>query len=147
MKKAKRELEISIPAAAVVEVPVEVVGEKDSMNTPLPVPVPAPVNFYSIVVTVEYEIPAELLNYGPVSIYRNRPGTSTRFIQLTCISDEAGRRLMPCLDESGERISNWDLEYSVIAGGWQDCFDRIHVVSSGVLCQQVSVHCGYFSIF
>ena len=44
---------------------------------------------------------------------------------------------MPCLDFPGERLANWDLEYSVKSGEWQDVFDRIHLVSSGVLCRQV----------
>jgi hypothetical protein len=80
------------------------------------------------------------LNYGSISIYKARPNPKNqiRYIQLIGSSFEGmARYLMPCADLPGERLANWDLEYSVKSGEWQDVFDRIHLVSSGVLCRQV----------
>ncbi len=91
----------------------------------------------SFALSIAYSFPAELLNYGALSVYQSRPGSSSHYIQLlgTAVNGH-GRFLMPCLDGACERVPNWDLEYSVFAGSWQNCFDRLHVVSAGVLCRQ-----------
>jgi hypothetical protein len=87
--------------------------------------------------SIAYSFPTELLNYGALSVYQSRAGSDSRYIQLLGIAVNGhGRFLMPCLDGAAERVANWDLEFSVFAGTWQDCFDRLHVVSSGVLCRQ-----------
>lgn len=91
----------------------------------------------SFTLSIAYTFPSELLNYGAISVYQSRPQAKNRYIQMIGSSvANLGRFLIPGLDGPGERISNWDLEYSVFAGKWQDSFDRIHVVSAGVLCRQ-----------
>lgn len=127
-----RELEIPVPVELVKPI------ENNSMSDETVV---APVEVYqNIFLTIDYVINPSKLNFGSISVYKARPNQKNplRYVQLIGNSfDGMGRYLMPCLDFPGERLANWDLEYSVKSGEWQDVFDRIHLVSSGVLCRQV----------
>ena len=131
-----RELEIPIPSGLVK--PIENLNNSTMMSDETAA---APVEVYqNIFLTIDYVINPSKLNFGSISIYKARPNQKKpiRYIQLLGNSfDGMGRYLMPCLDFPGERLANWDLEYSVKSGEWQDVFDRIHLVSSGVLCRQV----------
>lgn len=96
--------------------------------------------YQNIFLTIDYSIDLSKLNFGSISMYKARPNPKNqiRYVQLIGNAlDRMGRYLMPCADLPGERLANWDLEYSVICGEWQDVFDRIHLISSGVLCRQV----------
>jgi hypothetical protein len=143
-KTDTKELEIPVPKELIKV--IEVVNnnnlESNSMtDETVAVATLAPIEVYqNIFLTIDYLINPKKLNFGSISMYKARPNPKNqiRYIQLIGSSfDGMGRYLMPCVD--GERLANWDLEYSVKSGEWQDVFDRIHLVSSGVLCRQVSV--------
>ena len=117
----------------------EITSSIPIQSSPKTVPVPID-TFQNIILTIDYIINPTKLNFGSISLYKARrnPKNQIRYIQLIGnASNGMARYLMPCADLPGERLANWDLEYSVIAGSWQDVFDRIHLVSSGVLCRQV----------
>lgn len=134
-----RELEIPVPMEIIK--PIENLNSSSNlMSDETAVVAPVVEVYQNIFLTIDYVINPTKLNFGSISIYRARPNQKKpiRYIQLLGSSfDEMGRYLMPCLDFPGERLANWDLEYSVKSGDWQDVFDRIHLVSSGVLCRQV----------
>lgn len=136
----KKELEIPVPKELIKAIEVEVVNNSNAM-TDETVANLAPIEVYqNIFLTIDYLINPKKLNYGSISMYKARPNPKNqiRYIQLIGSSfDGMARYLMPCID--GERLANWDLEYSVKSGEWQDVFDRIHLVSSGVLCRQVII--------
>ena len=131
-----RELEIPVP--------IELIKPVENSNIMSDETVVAPVEVYqNISLTIDFVINPAKLNFGSISVYKARSNQKKpiRYIQLIGNSfDEMGRYLMPCLDFPGERLANWDLEYSVKSGEWQDVFDRIHLVSSGVLCRQVRMN-------
>lgn len=140
----KRELEIPVPRQCIIPVQVE---DKDvdmmsttylsntNVNTNTSTIV-QPQQFHSFSITIDYSIDVNKLNFGSISFY-NSLKSPQKYFQLTGIPfDGMGRYLFPCLDFPGERIRNWDLEYSVLIGKWTESFDRIHLVSSGVLCRQ-----------
>lgn len=134
----KKELEIPVPKELIKA--IEVVNNSNAMTDENVVTL-APIEVYqNIFLTIDYLINPKKLNYGSISMYKARPNPKNqiRYIQLIGGSfDGMARYLMPCID--GERLANWDLEYSVKSGEWQDVFDRIHLVSSGVLCRQVII--------
>lgn len=133
-----RELEISVPSELVKL--IENSNNSNLMSDEATAVAPVVEVYQNISLTIDYVINPSKLNFGSISIYKARPNQKKpiRYIQLLGNSfDEMGRYLMPCLDFPGERLANWDLEYSVKSGEWQDVFDRIHLISSGVLCRQV----------
>lgn len=144
-----RELEIPVPKelVKVIEVannPTISNSVTDEASTSLK----AVEVYQNIFLTIDYVISPTKLNYGSISIYKARPNPKNqiRYIQLIGNAFEGmARYLMPCADLPGERLANWDLEYSVKSGEWQDVFDRIHLVSSGVLCRQVKTLKGLIS--
>jgi hypothetical protein len=141
-KSNQRELEISIPSDFVTQLEVPVPSFTDESATPSENPnVNASPGFQNILVSIDYSLDLSKLNFGSISFYKARPSPKNiRYLQLigTCVNG-LGRYLMPCADLTGERLAHWDLEYSVTTTDWKDVFDRIHLVSSGVLCRQVKI--------
>lgn len=140
-KTNQRELEIPVPNELIKT--VEVANNSTAMTDDgVGVAAIAPIEVYqNIFLTIDYLINPAKLNFGSISMYKARPNPKNqiRYIQLIGTAlDGMARYMMPCLDFQGERLANWDLEYSVKSAEWQDVFDRIHLVSSGVLCRQVS---------
>lgn len=137
-----RELEIPVPFDLIK--PLDLMSDETSA-------VPTTETYQNISLTIDYVISGSKLNFGAISVYKARPNEKNpiRYIQLLGNSfDGMGRYLMPCLDFSGERLANWDLEYTVKSGEWRDVFDRIHLVSSGVLCRQVNkISLNYSQLF
>ena len=141
-KNEQKELEISVPKELIKVIEVNnsnvmMSDETVAVNVVTLAPIEA---YQNIFLTIDYLINPKKLNFGSISIYKARPNPKNqiRYIQLIGSSfDGMARYLMPCVD--GERLGNWDLEYSVKSGEWQDVFDRIHLVSSGVLCRQVKI--------
>lgn len=135
-KTGGKELEIPVPKEIIKSVDVV----NNNSNTSMTDETVVVVSYQNIFLTIEYVINPKKLNFGSISLYkaRSNPKNQIRYIQLIGRSfDGMARYLMPCVD--GERLGNWDLEYSVKSGEWQDIFDRIHLVSSGVLCRQVNL--------
>ena len=134
-----RELEIPIPPELIKPIKNENVNSSSEMSDETVIAIPVIESYQNITLTIDYLIDQSKLNFGSISMYKARPNAknSIRYVQLIGNSiDGMGRYLMPCADLSGERLANWDLEYSVSSGEWQDVFDRIHLISSGVLCRQ-----------
>lgn len=141
-KTSRRELEISVPSELIKAVEVVNNSTSENSNAMTDETFAAPIEVYqNIFLTIDYSISSKKLNFGSISMYKARPNTKNqiRYIQLIGRAfDGMARYMMPCADLPGERLANWDLEYSVKSGEWQDVFDRIHLISSGVLCRQVN---------
>ena len=135
---SKRELDITLPDGIISEVETEIVNPDGTTSTQNII--------QPLTVVIKYTVKPEFLNFGSFSCFQS---TSGRYIQFmgsaVCLSAsdmpdnslQFARYWMPCLDDAGERVTTWDLEYSVVVGAaHKDVFDRIHVISSGILYRQ-----------